>query len=474
MKKVFFTFFVFCLLPFVLIEGCSDNPSESDNLVTFSGTVTLEGETDHSGVKISLYRPVELDTALVRINQKYPNIGIQISQETEFDHREHSPLYSTTTNASGSWKIEDVTPGTYNVVAEKDSFGWRYKYETSGSGIDFDTLYQALYLNGIISSTVTANVKQFLIIESDVIFTDNSELNLEGENTILITNNKKLSILGNLSMNATKYLVITSQDIQNLGRGLVVDTDGQFNFNNLYVSYLSHGITFETNVNLNIEINESIIKNCTNNGIYAKNNYINIENNIFYNLNEYAVESLQNFDIQNNIFITSNGIVLFDNLGTVKNNLFESNRIGITPYKGDIIIRNNDFDKNDVAIAVNSSDCEITLNNFYKNGIDIELNRNYVQYPIIDFCDPNIYQNNFFNSDTAVSIFGEHSFYASGFYPAVGIEKDISIPNCFWNSSNTYNIDKKINDAIDKPEYKYYILYDPYESSVLPNAGITN
>ena len=50
-----------------------------------------------AGVTVSLYAPVELpvesrmpaaDTALVRINQEYPNIGVQISQETEFDQRE--------------------------------------------------------------------------------------------------------------------------------------------------------------------------------------------------------------------------------------------------------------------------------------------------------------------------------------------------------------------------------------------------
>lgn len=79
------------------------------------------------------------------LNQQYPQIGVQISQETEFDHRSpreidsngikepvidklfhrgrHTPSYSTTTNSSGTWRIEDVVPGTYNVVAEKDSFG---------------------------------------------------------------------------------------------------------------------------------------------------------------------------------------------------------------------------------------------------------------------------------------------------------------------------------------------------------------
>lgn len=89
--------FVIFLLSFFLIT-CSTS-TNSDKQVVFSGTVTLEGETDFSGVTVSLYNPVELDpsnsrtgqskgrtgTVLVRINREYPNIGVQISQETEFD-----------------------------------------------------------------------------------------------------------------------------------------------------------------------------------------------------------------------------------------------------------------------------------------------------------------------------------------------------------------------------------------------------
>lgn len=94
-----FSYFIF---HFSFFSSCS-SPTSS-NKVTFSGTVTLEDTTDYSGVTVALYAPVELDTALVRINKEYPNIGVQISQETEFDHREHTPLYTTTTKADGSWE----------------------------------------------------------------------------------------------------------------------------------------------------------------------------------------------------------------------------------------------------------------------------------------------------------------------------------------------------------------------------------
>jgi hypothetical protein len=84
--KLIFFFLIFSSC--ILFIKCSQSTNDNDDLVSFTGIVTLEGETDYSAVKVSLYKPVELDTALVRINQQYPNIGVQISQETMLDHHE--------------------------------------------------------------------------------------------------------------------------------------------------------------------------------------------------------------------------------------------------------------------------------------------------------------------------------------------------------------------------------------------------
>ena len=115
LKKVLL---MLAILSYLILFSCEE--STKPETVTFSqitgqaGTVTLEGETDYSGVKVSLYKPVELDMALGRINQQYPQIGVQIpshrdKQETEFDHRKHSASYSTKTNTNGVWEIEVIT-----------------------------------------------------------------------------------------------------------------------------------------------------------------------------------------------------------------------------------------------------------------------------------------------------------------------------------------------------------------------------
>lgn len=118
-----FSFFLF------IITACTSPTSSSKGSLT--GTVSLEGETDFSGISVSLYELAYLDTTIVRINNEYPQIGVIITQHTEFDHRLQSPLKTATTLADGSFEIEKIPTGIYNLVAQKADFGFRYLYEVS-------------------------------------------------------------------------------------------------------------------------------------------------------------------------------------------------------------------------------------------------------------------------------------------------------------------------------------------------------
>ena len=78
----------------------------------------------------------ELDTTILRYNREYPparrlfggNVGFPISQATEFDHRLGEVAAEAKTKKDGSFEIEGVDEGTYNLVARKDGFGWKYIY----------------------------------------------------------------------------------------------------------------------------------------------------------------------------------------------------------------------------------------------------------------------------------------------------------------------------------------------------------
>ena len=82
-----------------------------------------------------------------RYNLEYPlarrlfggNVGFPISQATEFacppgfwrNHRLGEVVAEAKTKQDGSFKIEGVDEGTYNLVAEKAGFGWKYIHDVA-------------------------------------------------------------------------------------------------------------------------------------------------------------------------------------------------------------------------------------------------------------------------------------------------------------------------------------------------------
>ena len=148
-SRTFFFLFLFAV-------SCTKSPTDS-RTGALTGMVVLEGQTDHSGITVALYKLAELDTTILRYNREYPlahqeqggqarrlfggNVGFPISQATEFvyppgvwrNHRLGEVVAEAKTKQDGSFEIDGVEQGTYNLVAEKAGFGWRYVYEvTSG------------------------------------------------------------------------------------------------------------------------------------------------------------------------------------------------------------------------------------------------------------------------------------------------------------------------------------------------------
>jgi len=138
---------VFALVLFAVFS-CTKSPTDS-RTGTLTGTVLLEGQTDHSGVTVALYKLAELDTTILRYNREYPNVGFPTSQATEFDHRLGEVVVERKTKQDGSFKIENIPQGEYNFVAQKQGFGWKYIYN------DSLTLLGEVEVQGIINQTTT-------------------------------------------------------------------------------------------------------------------------------------------------------------------------------------------------------------------------------------------------------------------------------------------------------------------------------
>ena len=127
-SKIIIKVKIFFLLSFSFFLVSCSSPTETPK-GSLSGTVNLEGETDHSNIIVALYDLTTLDPDIVSINQEYPHIGVIINQHTEFDHRLQEPVKYTETDAEGYFEIKKIPTGTYNIVALKDNFGFKYIYE---------------------------------------------------------------------------------------------------------------------------------------------------------------------------------------------------------------------------------------------------------------------------------------------------------------------------------------------------------
>ena len=396
------SFFLFIFVPICLLLLSCKSSTKPPNLITVRGTVYLENTSDHSGVKVSLYKPVDLDTALVRLNQDYPDIGVQISQHTEFDHRYLNSSYSSTSKPDGTWKIENVNPGIFNIVAEKDSFGWKYCHEISvtEASISLDTLLRAIYLSGMINNDQIIS-NRFIIIDNATI----ERLIIKDCPHLLVHPNSIIYINGQLQCegNEAELMKITS-DVDDNWNGFFVRNNAKLDltyciikdsdspvYNNQSLSnkyefniFLSNGEAIVNSASLDtLLINSNIFKNNTLALSNQTVDYCIIQNNIFIK-NEKGIEirSSEYSHIENNIFYEQDialdinprqGVGYSFAGGVINSNNFQKNYLAI--FMGDYVhfngIYNNFILTNDYFIQAVAGDIPVDTLNFQSNYWDI-------------------------------------------------------------------------------------------------------
>ena len=240
-----FTFYILLILSLVscgeVTEVQKVSLSGSIALLNDSGNPDLD-PIDFSEVTVALYELAYLDTTIVRINNTYPQIGVKITQHTEFDHRLQTPLFSTETLADGSFEIDKIPTGTYNLVAQKAGYGFRYIYEISiseGDNILADkckiknvkwgivdendarkdnfkssilnftlnrtsdlTLFPEVHISGIIVHHVIVPPFHHLVIDTDTEFAPGTNFTISPNAVVRINPGCDLTIHGNLTAQA--------------------------------------------------------------------------------------------------------------------------------------------------------------------------------------------------------------------------------------------------------------------------------
>lgn len=505
-RSIFVGLTIIILLTSFFIVGCTSTTKPKTGSLT--GSVSLVNDTgdtsldpqDNSGVSVALYSSVTIDTTLARINQEHPGIGIIMGQNWVFDHREHTPVKTATSDVNGSFRVEQIAPGRYNLVAFKEGWGVKYIY-----GIDINEgennlsesfatrltsislsnkypskvsiiLYPQTVVTSVVQSPITFRSDHVYLIQGDISVL--SPAVIESGAIILVEPGHKLDFYNSLtSQNAPSKWWITSSygffgvipvSLSPSERFLRISHNGgtQVSLTSGKISFIQDGFA----INSNGAQLDDIFMIDGGLGLLGNGQNLVISNSVFNRFADRSLYLTGNSTINGNIFAQNHdNLVILDVQCEVGHNYFAHNWLGIRPIYGDIWIHHNAFMNNRWAISTVASDPLIEFNNFFGSiRYCIQTQVNYVQV-YQDYSNPIVKNNNFFTSlGTAVSIKpDEHEGYYHSYW--VGVANDVEAKQNYWKASDPSSV---IIDADDNSTYQFRVLYLPKTASRIISAGV--
>ena len=415
----------------IVMGGCSSD----DTTGKVTGKVLMVNDTgnpasdpvDYSGIRVSLYKTVVVDTTIVRVNNEFSGLGPSIGQSTEFDHRLHEPVYTVLTLPDGSYELKDVKSGVYNFVFEKQGWGYQYlcdvntrkgEYIKSTATLEhvsnvadmgkFDfniedvTLYPDVTLPSVTNESFNFQARHHYYVESDAVFMGTCVF--EGGSYIHLNAGKKIQFLSAVitypgsdvsKFNATQVFK-DRQRIQNWDS--IIVHENETTIQNWSLANANTGIVF---YGIGCKFRDSIISNSTN-GIYCQGKSMEIKRILFHDLSDRAIVLNQlagattiQYDVSESFFLRCFIGIRTQGQGvSLTNNYFISCDSGIISFTGYQVIENNNFDINNNAIVCVGTYNEIKKNIFYNNTNSIFFSRAYYS----NDSNPVILNNDFYQT----------------------------------------------------------------------------
>jgi len=470
-----------------LITLCFSSCSTKIKTGSLAGSVILVNDTgdpvndpaDFSGVTVAIYELAELDSTLARINTEYPQVGVPISQETEFDHRKNNPLKTTVSNPDGSYNINDVDPGVYIVALLLEHWGIRYVYRVEIEGGDTTNLGDTeLYPTLAFSSSVTQNVMfksdHSYHIQGDAVFI--STVTIEPRAKIFIDQGCSVKFFGNvLTEESTTYdpwKFVSSKGMYSPNQ-TSINTEDYYSSIEFYFNpvNLDNGIFFHVGSTVATTCEFSALKNIMirqcGGGLSISQGTAIIENITVAHGSSYGINvnslSTEQTQVSHSIISNFSEGIVFHTLGTysVDNSYFNNNTVGIAARTSTGSITHNAFDMNrtDIKTIAPLNPTDILYNNFYMSRvltIHPQLNA-YVHY------------NNFFRTGGNFIVIRNADMFNNSL-----VNGDLDATNNYWAVAD---VNAYILDGTDNPDYPdspcpYFVIFIPKRASPVPEAGI--
>jgi hypothetical protein len=510
----------------LLLSGCSQTSSTTHG--SLSGTVLLVNDTgnpvldpaDNAGITVALYHPAELDTTIVRINGSYPNIGVQINQQTEFDHRLQNATASATSSADGAFSISSLSVGTYNLVAFKEGWGVRYLYnieiaegentiqqarnvkisQSQGNRQKSDIeLYPVTELSGFVSSSIS------FLSNHDYLVTDN--LSLTGDITfnpnaqIWVNPGKFIAFYANVStpVDNPDLVKITSSD--GMYSTLQHSVDSIQKFYNIdctsYSSYVLNKISsimttfteqgWKVNVS-GLTLSNMILRYMKTGLVFNQLTSITINTS---NIRNSSDPDLGGINVTACTSFTTTGLIFKDCTTGIRQHTSDNVNVSNCYFNNCSITDNQDIFAQTQGCINNLYETTGSVTNCtFENSIK-GISSSGWSTTLIEYCvfrtRVGIHSYNQLNWNNSWFTANHNNFYCSQYNAmstAVFTTTEFIYMNGesnYWGTTITSVIEEKLYDYYDNqqpdpnhPEYTWAIIdFMPYSPYVIPNAGVS-
>ncbi len=463
---------IFKYIPLLLIVASISCTKVFDAPTEFSlfGNVTLEDETDYSGITVEVYSMTKMDTAVTNLQARFPSVGFPITQAAIFDHREKTPLYTTTTDENGDWSINKIEEGEYNIVARKAGYGWKYVYNvTAATEMPEIELKPEIRIEGTLDAYTVWGPDQHYVVTGDITVPENGQLIVDKGTVVRFDGQYGLTNYGTLKATgeADAFVWFThntpGEDVY--WRGVLTsDENASLSIIWAHIDYAENGIVFR-NQNNSSTIQNIIIHMCKQSGIFLANEGLGkVSKSIIWDCSlNIKLESKSNFESIYNLIACNekdhcDGIYCSDSEFILRDNCLYNLKIGVQLlFESDITIEYNFF---------NNCEIPLKLGGSYSKPKCVVENNTFVEtiYKVIELqgeIDYRILFNNIFKSKDDLFITG-----------TIPTDEMIYISNNFWGVTsvdailNMMSLSDAANGTL--PKQKYNI--EPILTSEIKNS----
>jgi len=458
------------VLAFALLTaaGCI----KQEDSYKISGSVILHENSAGAAASVKIYRTENFPGVLEQYKAAYPQTGAELSQAWYFDHRRHNPVKTGGCSSDGSFELDGLEEGYYILAALAEGFGWIYSeefYLKSNKKLGTFNLYPETSVNALMEQDQTWSSGRHYLITVPVTVYQGVKLTIEpGVWIRLAGSSAKLTVLGEIQAEGTSEAWIRFTTAEESGEPvswwkilLSEDTDTSSFFHYVLIEYALNGISLN---NGKTRMEETVLREASNGISILTNSSTEINHCLVYDC-YVGIDVSSTIELEASVIFncTSSGVTVSQHNGTITGSIISGCGTGIGENYVDNLHINHCLIENN------------TLGLYYEAGAEGHMTLSYSNivgnterglfcrvdaYPAISYC-------NIDNDSMNICLEGQPSgseYLQSG---------NIDAFNCYWGTTDIEEIHSTIYDGFTAGSHPLLgeVHFQPFALEEIIGAG---